>query len=81
MKVTMQVELKPFVTPNFVLAVVKPGRREDGLKEVPSYPLSDLDTETLDKLCRDFRDEVFRKAGKPKPRTCKRCDSNSDPQP
>jgi hypothetical protein len=70
MKATLQVELQPFKTPNFVLAVQKPGKREDGMQETPSYPLSDLDSLTLDKLCRDFRDEVFRKAGKEQPPTC-----------
>lgn len=63
MKATLQVELKPFQTPNFVQAVMKPGKREDGMHEAPCYPLSDLDAITLDKLCSDFRDEVFRKAG------------------
>jgi len=70
MKATMQVELQPFQTPNFVRAVTKPGKREDGIQESPCYPLSDLDAETLDKLCRDFRAEVFRKAGKEQPPTC-----------
>lgn len=66
---TLQVELQPFQTPNFVRAVVKPGKREDGMQEAPSYPLSDLDADTLDKLCQDFRSEVFRKAGKQQPST------------
>lgn len=43
------------------------GKREDGFKEAPCYPLSDLDSFTLHKLCEDFRDEVFRKAGKEQP--------------
>jgi hypothetical protein len=70
MKATLQVELKPFQTPNFVIAVGKPGLKQDGMQELPSYPLSDLDADTLDKMCRDFRDEVFRKAGKEQPPTC-----------
>ena len=70
MKATLQVELQPFQTPNFVRAVAKPGKREDGIQEAPSYPLSDLDPLTLDKLCNEFRDEVFRKAGKEQPPTC-----------
>lgn len=67
MKVTLQVELQPFQTPNFVLAVPKPRKREEGMKEATSYPLSDLDALTLHKLCEQFRDEVFRKAGKEQP--------------
>ena len=70
MKATLQVELQPFQTPNFVRAVGKPGVRQDGMQELPCYPLSDLDPDTLDKLCRDFRAEVFRKAGKEQPPTC-----------
>ena len=50
--------------PNFVLTVPKAGNRQDGFKEVPKYSLSELSAETLDKLCMDFRSEVFRKAGK-----------------
>ena len=70
MKATLQVELQPFQTPNFVRAVQKPGKREDGMHEAPWYPLSDLDSLTLDKLCNAFRAEVFRKAGKEQPPTC-----------
>ena len=71
MKATLQVELQPFQTPNFVRAVVSPGLKQDGMQELPAYPLSDLDSETLDKLCNDFRAEVFRKAGKEQPPTCR----------
>jgi hypothetical protein len=70
MRATLQVELQPFQTPNFVRAVVKPCKGEDGIQEPPCYPLSDLNAETLDYLCRDFRAEVFRKAGKEQPPTC-----------
>ncbi len=70
MKATLQVELQPFQTPNFVSAVGKPGRKQDGMQELPRYPLSDLDPLVLDKLCNDFRAEVFRKAGKEQPPTC-----------
>ena len=69
MKATLQVELQPFQTPNFVRAVGKPGLKQDGMQELPCYPLSDLDSLTLDKLCDDFRAEVFRKAGKEQPPT------------
>lgn len=71
MKVTLEIELQPFQTPNFVRAAVgKPGLKQDGWQELPCYPLSDLDSLTLDKLCREFRDEIFRKAGKEQPPTC-----------
>lgn len=67
MKATLQVELQPFQTPNFVRAVSKPGLKQDGTQELPCYPLSDLDSLTLDKLCDKFRAEVFQKAGKEQP--------------
>ena len=69
MKATIEIELQPFTTPNFVLAVSKPGMKQDGMQELPSYPLSSLDSWTLDKLCSEFRDEVFKKAGKEQPPT------------
>ena len=64
MKTIIEIELQPFTVPNFVLTVPKAGNRQDGFKEVPKYSLSELSAETLDKLCMDFRSEVFRKAGK-----------------
>jgi hypothetical protein len=69
MKATLQVELQPFQTPNFVRAVVPPGKRDEGFEEAPCYPLRDLDALTLDKMCYAFRAEVFRKAGKAQPPT------------
>ena len=70
MKATLIVELQPFQTPNFVRAVAPPGKREDGMQETACYPLSDLDSGTLDRLCNEFRAEVFRKAGKEQPPMC-----------
>lgn len=67
MKATLQVELQPFQTPNFVRSVSKPGLKQDGMQELPCYSLSDLDSLTLDKLCDKFRAEVFQKAGKEQP--------------
>ena len=67
MKATMEVELQPFQTPDFVLAVSKPALKQQGMQELPRYPLSDLDPMTLGRLCDDFRAEVFRKAGKEQP--------------
>ena len=40
---------------------------EDGWQELPSFALADLDSQTLNDLCDQFRDEVFRKAGKSPP--------------
>lgn len=67
MRATLEIELQPFRTPNFALAKEMPGKRQEGFTETPKYPLSDLDPYTLDRLCRDFRKEVFKKAGKSEP--------------
>lgn len=67
MKVTVEVELKPFIVPNYALQVSKSGKREDGFIEDQKFHLSDLDPITLSNLCDEFRREVFRKAGKEQP--------------
>jgi hypothetical protein len=67
MKATLQVELQPFQTPNYVLTKAKPLDRQEGMQEAPKYHLSEFDSATLDKLCREFRREVFGKAGKAMP--------------
>lgn len=67
MKVTLQVEIKPFLTPNFVLAEQEPVGPGERMQETVKYPLSYLNPETLDRLCDQFRDEIFMKAGKQQP--------------
>lgn len=67
MKITIATEIQPFQVPHVVHAVVKQHRREDVIQAVPCYQLSDLDSDTLARLCDEFRDEVFRKAGKEQP--------------
>jgi hypothetical protein len=67
MKVEMELDLLPFKTPNYVLVKQEPGKREDGFKEGPKFHLKDIDSFTLEKLCDDFRREVFKKAGKQRP--------------
>ncbi len=67
MKVNIEIELQPFTVPNYVLVVEKPSKREDGFKEGRKFHLSEIDAITLLKLCNDFRNEVFRKAGKDQP--------------
>lgn len=67
MKVSIQVELEPFEVPDFVVAVSEPGVRQDGMQPKQKYPLRNLDSYTLEKLCDDFRSEVFLRAGKSRP--------------
>lgn len=70
MKATLEVELQPFSVPNFVLTVAAPRNRDEGFTEAPKYALSELSALTLDSLCREFRKEVFLKAGKQPPPEC-----------
>lgn len=58
------IELEPFSLPNFVRPTAPIGKRQDGWKETPAIPLSDLSVETLEELCAEFRIGVFKKAGK-----------------
>lgn len=58
------IELQPFSVPNFVRPVAKPGLRQDGFVETPAIPLAELDADTLDAMCAEFRKAVFSKAGK-----------------
>lgn len=66
--VTIPLRLRPFTTPNFVMAEMPPRPKQEGVKELPSFALHELSVETLDELCGQFRAEVFAKAGKKDPR-------------
>lgn len=67
MSVKIETELKPFPVPDFVYEQVDPRPKQEGFKELPKHALKDLSVETLDKLCDEFRQEVFRKANKQDP--------------
>ena len=67
MKAKLEVELKPFQVPNFVIADRPARTREEGVVFESAIPLSDISAETLEKLCDKFTDAVFAKAGKQRP--------------
>lgn len=67
MSIEIRIQLKPFTVPNFVIAEGRINPRQEGFKKLPSYPLSELSSETLDEMCAEFRRGVFAKAGKPLP--------------
>lgn len=69
MEVNIKMKLKPFMVPNYVIAEVEAKPRQEGFQEAYKLRLSDLDSLALDKLCREFRGSVFRKAGKQQPPT------------
>lgn len=41
--------------------------RQEGFKEAPSYKLTELEDSTLEKLCDEFRENVFKFANKHMP--------------
>ena len=65
MKATLTIDLRPFTVPNF--AIILPSSRTPAGEEERSIPLAALDADTLDKLCDEFRRNVFDKAGKTQP--------------
>ncbi len=68
MKAKIEIELRDFTVPNFVVEVRPPGKKEDGIQfDSEGIPLSDLHPETLGQLCDTFRAAVFCKAGKVDP--------------
>lgn len=64
----MKIKLQPFQTPDFVLAVPRPGLKQYGMIEAPKWPLSDVEEIILSELFDQFRHDVFVKAGKTDPR-------------
>jgi hypothetical protein len=67
MKAKLDVELKPFNVPNFVVMDAKARPMEDGVKFDSGIALRDVSVETLEKLCEEFTEAVFKKAGKNRP--------------
>lgn len=67
MKVMIEVRLKPFTVPNFVIAETEARPRQEGVSLAQQYRLSALDPETLERLCEEFTNAVFKKAGKQRP--------------
>lgn len=66
MEVSIKLKVKPFRVPNFVLADKESSDPSNDTK----FALCDLDSMTLEKLCDEFIDEVFRKAKKERPPQC-----------
>lgn len=58
----LKVKLRPFSTPNFVLAEPKVGQRQDGFTKSPSFHLSELDESTLIEMCDQFKADVLAKS-------------------
>ena len=64
MTITVDVKIKPFIVPNYVIQETTAGRKQDGFKESPKFVLHELDDFTLQALCDQFVEDVFAKAKK-----------------
>ena len=72
MKLTIEVDLKPFTVPNFVLSEGNAVKTTDGdFIEKPKYRLKDLSSDVLISLCNKFVEDVFKKAGRTPPKLFK----------
>lgn len=63
MKAKVEIEVRPFTTPNFVIL-----KADQGDATSASVALSALDESTLSSMCDQFRADVFKSAGKTDPR-------------
>ncbi len=63
----IRLKLKPWNSPNYVIAEMPPRLRQDGWTEPAGIPLAEVDADVLAQMCDAFRADVFRKAGKPDP--------------
>ena len=67
----MEIKLKSWIVPNFVIGKMPKTLRQDEFKpdNDPKWALADVEEEILSDQCDRFRAEVFEKAGKKDPRT------------
>jgi len=65
--VEVRLKLQPMSVPNFVIAMMPPRERQEGMVESPKFHLRELEPEVLAELCDEFRRNVFAKAEKKDP--------------
>lgn len=76
----MEIDLNPWITPNYVLGKVPPRLRQDGFIDPPKWALSEVEPHILSDLCDEFRRGVFEKAGKPDPKVKGQACWQQDPE-
>lgn len=64
----MNIQLKPFQVPNYVIPILPVVERQSGPSFSDGFPLSEVGAEELSKMCDDFREAIFNKAGKKDPK-------------
>jgi hypothetical protein len=60
----VELKLKPFQVPNYVISEQPSTLRQEGFQEPPKFELRELSELALSQLCDEFRRKVFEKAGK-----------------
>lgn len=60
----IKMELNPWQTPDFATIKAPPGRRQDGMKEMPSIPVADLPDDAFHDLVSTWLTELYNKAGR-----------------
>lgn len=63
----LTLNIKPFLVPSYVVLELPEHALRDGLAPLPEIPLSDVDEDALEALCKQFRDDVFAKHGARQP--------------
>jgi len=63
----IEIELAPFTVPNYVLVKETSSERKELQDEARKFHVSEIDADTLYRMCMDFTDEVFKKANKTQP--------------
>lgn len=64
----INLQLRPFIVPNFVSVDMPPRQRQDGVSFAGTFPLSTVGEDELSRMCDEFRAEIFKKAGKTDPK-------------
>ena len=60
----IKMELNKWQTPNFATIKAATGRRQDGMKEMPSIPVADLPEDAFHDLVKAWLVELYEKAGR-----------------
>jgi hypothetical protein len=67
MSASVEMKLSPWLPPNFARVALPPGKRQDGLRELPAIAIADLPIEALNSLAEQWLVALYAKAGKPSP--------------
>lgn len=64
-KINMDVKIKPWNTPNYLIGEMPAGKRQEGFSpdNAPKWHVGEVDAKTLSDQCDVFRAEIFAKAG------------------